>query len=82
MLLDDRFIIVPVFLLLYRRRPRAQLDARNIVHKPVSPISKCLMAHLSTLFHFPFFMLNFKMMAHIKTNLKRNHLSQSDPSQN
>ena len=48
MLLDDRFIIVPVFLLLYRRRTRAQLDARIIVHKPVSPISKCLLAHLST----------------------------------
>jgi hypothetical protein len=80
MLLDDRFIIVPVFLLLYRRRTRAQLDARIIVHKPVSPISKCLMAHLSTFTSL--FMLNFKMMAHIKTNLKRNHASQSDPSQN
>ena len=44
------FLIATLSLIIVQRRPpRAQLDARIIVHKPVSPISKCLMTHLSDL---------------------------------
>jgi hypothetical protein len=54
MLLDDRFIIVPVFLLLYRRRTRAQLDAR-VVKKQSVPFQNVSWRTFN--FHFPFLLV-------------------------